>query len=146
MFSWHFDLSTDVKFHPSGRWDCCLRWHHWMVMCMPWYCWTMLRRWLIGGGRFFPKLLGGGLKWTYCTFFFGLGKWQHQLEVAKKKKHLLGSLFALPCVFFCGWISRDCLIKVLFPKMAKDFQDVGWKKDQQQIHCSPCQSQPANIL
>lgn len=108
-FSWHFDISTDVKFHPSGR---VRLWSKVAPLDGEVYALVVLEHapevvdWW---GKIFPKLLGGG--WSGLTVLFGLGKWQHQLEVAKKKKHLLGSLFVLPCFFFCGWISRGCLIK-----------------------------------
>lgn len=116
-----------------------------MVMCMPWYCWTMLRRWLIGRVRFFQSVWEGVE--VDLLYFFA---WENDSISWRlpRRTNLFGKpiCVALSIFLFVGEFQGVAEFLFFFPKMAKDFQDgKGERRNQQNIHCSPANKHPLDL-
>ena len=79
-----------------------------MVRCMPWYCWTMLRRWLIGGVRFFQSFWEGVE--VDFTFFFWLGKMTASVRGCQEEQTSFGKPISVALSIFFLWVNFNRML------------------------------------
>ena len=96
-----------------------------MVRCMPWYCWTMLRRWLIGGVRFFQSFWEG----VEVDLLYFLAWENDSISWRLPRRKIIFWEAYLCCLVFFLWVNfKGMLDKGFFPKMALRFSGC-WVKE-----------------